>query len=80
MQAPSLLRVTHLGQNSEKNRSDVFADLFTSIMSKYENAKTIAVLPDTHRQLHECQIYEDSSYDDTVKRLIEFYRENSEDF
>jgi len=48
-------------------------------MTKYENAKMVAVLADTHRQLHECQIYEDSSYDDTVKRLIEFYKENNGD-
>ena len=48
-------------------------------MSKYENAKTIAVLPQTHRDLHEVQEYQES-YNDTVERLIEFYRKNCEDF
>ena len=49
-------------------------------MSKYDDAKMVAVLPDTHKELHECQIYEDGSYNDTVQRLIEFYKKNSEDF
>ena len=47
---------------------------------KYANMKTVAVLPDTHRALDECQIYEDGSYNDTLDRLIDFYKENSEDF